>query len=61
MTQYLSPHRELRAITAAHDVIAALNGDRQRLLLWNPWSPRAPVADLYLPTIAKHRGADVAV
>jgi hypothetical protein len=61
ITQYLSPHRELRAITAAHDVIAALSSDRQRLLLWHPWTPRAPVADLYLPTIAKHRGADVVV
>ena len=61
ITQYLSPHRELRAVAAAHDVIAALSGDRQRLVLWQTWAARAPVADLYLPTIGKHRGADVAV
>lgn len=61
ITQYLSAHRELRAVTAAHDVIAALSGDRQRVLLWQTWNPRKPVADLYIPTIARHRAADVAV
>ena len=61
ITQYLSPHRELRAITAAHDVIGALSGDRQRLLLWQTWSPRVPVADVYVPSVAKNRAADVAV
>jgi hypothetical protein len=61
ITQFLSPHRELRALAAAHDVIAALSADRQRLFLWQTWSPRAPIADLYLPSIARHRAADVAL
>jgi hypothetical protein len=59
VTQYLSPHRGLRMVTATADVVAAISADRQRLVVWNSWDGRKPVADVSVAAIAKHRVADV--
>lgn len=59
VTQYLSPHRGLRMVTATADVVAAISADRQRLVVWNSWDGRKPAADVSVAAVAKHRVADV--
>lgn len=59
VTQYLSPHRGLRMVGAAADLVLAVSGDRQRLVFWNSWDGRKPVAEVSVASIAKHRVADV--
>lgn len=61
VTHYLSPYRSLRVVTAAHDVIAALSADRQRMIWWQVWAGRQPAGDVFLTAVARHRGADVEV
>jgi hypothetical protein len=59
MTQYSSAHRGLRAIAATADLIAALSGDRQRIVVWKTWDPARPAHELHVSSIARHRVADV--
>lgn len=59
LSQYLSPHQGLRMIAATEDAIAAVSADRQRVVLWNSWDGRKPVADLHLTSLMRHRIADV--
>jgi hypothetical protein len=60
VTQYVSPHRELRVVTASAERVVAVSSDRQRLIVWNTWDGRKPVAEIYLAGIARHRVADAA-
>ena len=46
-------------VSAAADLVIAVSADRQRLVLWNSWDGRKPVAELSVASIAKHRIADV--
>ncbi|MEA2735864.1 MAG: hypothetical protein QOE14_2315 [Humisphaera sp.] len=59
VTQYASSHRGLRAVAAAADIVAAVSGDRQRLILWKSWDGRKPFAEVHLANVARHRVADV--
>ena len=59
ITQYVSHHRAPRVITASPARIAALSSDRQRVILWETWDGRAPVAEVHVTGIARHRVADV--
>src|SRR5688572_28843218 len=60
VTHYASPHQALRVVAGSHDLVAAVSGDRQRLVLWDSWDGRKPTAELHLGGIARHRVADVA-
>jgi hypothetical protein len=59
VTQYVSPHKGLRALTGSPRHVAGLSADRQRVLLWNTWDGRKPVAEVYLGGAVRHRVADV--
>jgi hypothetical protein len=59
VTQYLSAHRGLRAVTACADIVAALSADRQRIILWNSWAGESPLAEIHVAAIARHRAADI--
>jgi hypothetical protein len=59
VTQYQSQHRSLRAIAGSREMVAGISSDRQRLLLWNSWDGRQPVAEIYLTGLTRHRIADV--
>ncbi|MGH7214174.1 MAG: hypothetical protein ACREIT_05370 [Tepidisphaeraceae bacterium] len=59
LTQYVTPHRGLRMLAAAGDMVAGVSGDRQRLVLWQSWEGRAPAAELHVASVARHRVADV--
>jgi hypothetical protein len=61
VTQYLSPYGGMKSLSAAPDVVAALSGDRQRLVVWNAWNGRQAAGDVFITALAKHRGADVVV
>jgi hypothetical protein len=60
ITQYCSPHRGVRIVAAASNLVAAVSSDRQRLILWNSWDGRAPCAELHLYSQTRHRIADIA-
>jgi len=60
VTHYASSHRAFRAVTGTAEMVAALSGDRQRIVLWNSWDGRKPVGELFLGATARHRVADVA-
>ena len=59
VTQYASPHRSVRQVTGAVDLVAAVSADRQRLILWNSWDGRRPIADISIAAASKHRIADI--
>ena len=54
VTQYLSPHRGIRVLAAAADLITGLSADRQRILLWRPWNPRQLAADIFVREESRH-------
>lgn len=60
VTQYASPYRGMRVVKGSLDLVAAVSPDRQRLVLWNSWDGRRPLAELYLGGLTRHRVADVA-
>jgi hypothetical protein len=60
LTQFASPYPGLRIVAGAADTVAAVTGDRQRLLLWYPWDGRKPHAESFIYGLAKHRIADIA-
>ena len=59
VTRYVSNHRGMRMVVGSGDVVAAVSPDRQRLIVWNSWDGRAPVAEVYVTGVARHRIADV--
>jgi hypothetical protein len=59
VSQYASMHRGVRQVAATTDLVAAVSADRQRLILWNAWDGRKPLADLSVAAVAKHRIADI--
>jgi hypothetical protein len=59
ITQYVSPHRGLRVVTASPEFVAAISSDRQRVILWQSWDGRAPHAEVHVTGVARHRVADV--
>jgi hypothetical protein len=59
VTQYLSAHTGLRLAAAAPDRVAAVSGDRQRLVIWQAWDGRTPATEVNIAALARHRIADV--
>jgi hypothetical protein len=59
VTTYLSSHRGLRILTAVADLVAAVSSDRQRIVLWNSWDGKKPLAELSIASAAKHRVGDI--
>jgi hypothetical protein len=59
VTSYLSSHRGIRVIAAAADLIAGVSADRQRVILWNSWDGKKPLAELSVSGTAKHRVGDI--
>jgi len=59
VTTYLSSHRGLRVVSAVDDLVAAVSADRQRVVLWNSWDGKKPLAELSVSATAKHRVGDI--
>lgn len=59
VTTYLSSHRGLRVVSAVADLVAAVSADRQRVVLWNSWDGKKPLAELSVSATAKHRVGDI--
>jgi hypothetical protein len=59
VTQYVSPHRALKALAATNGLVAGVTGDRQRIVLWHSWDGKRPVADVHVGAQTKHRVADL--
>lgn len=61
VTHYLNPYSGMRwiAVTAAADRVAAVSADRQRILLWPSWDTRKSPVEIHIPSLARHRVADV--
>jgi len=60
VSQYFNPYSGMRfATVAAADRVAAVSADRQRILLWPSWDGRKPANEIHVPSLARHRVADV--
>jgi hypothetical protein len=60
ITQFTSPYRALRIVAGTAKIIAAVSSDRQRLVLWNSWDGRKPLAEIHIASLTQHRIADIA-
>jgi len=61
VSEYLSPYRGLKELTATSDIIAAISPDRQRIILWHAWDPQRPIGEVHIMSKTKHRVADIAL
>jgi hypothetical protein len=59
VTQYMSSHRGVRAVSAAADLIAGVSSDRQRVILWNSWDGKSPLAEVSIASATRHRVGDI--
>jgi len=59
VSEYVSSHRSLRGIAGSANLIAGVSSDRQRLILWQTWEGRSPIAEVYITAKTRHRVADV--
>jgi hypothetical protein len=59
VSEYLSPYRGLKILTAAADLIAAVSPDRQRVIFWHSWDGQRPIGEVHVTGKVKHRVADV--
>jgi hypothetical protein len=59
VTTFLSAHRGLRVLAAAADLVAGVSSDRQRVVLWNSWEGKKPLAELSVAGVTKHRVGDI--
>jgi hypothetical protein len=58
-SEYLSPYRGLKILTATTDLIAAVSPDRQRIVLWNTWDGQRPIGEIHITAQTRHRIADL--
>jgi hypothetical protein len=49
----------LRVVAASRELVAAVSSDRQRVVLWRSWDGHAPLAELHITGMARHRVADI--
>jgi hypothetical protein len=59
VTEYSGGRRFFRMVAASSDVVAAVTEDRQRVVFWNTWDGRTPLAEVHVTAITRHRVADV--
>ncbi|MBV8782227.1 MAG: hypothetical protein JO353_12600 [Phycisphaerae bacterium] len=60
VTRYYSPFAgSPRSLSATESLIVGISNDRQRILGWNPADGHAPTLDVHIPSLTKHRAADV--
>ncbi|HEY7090708.1 MAG TPA: hypothetical protein VH518_21610 [Tepidisphaeraceae bacterium] len=59
VTEYLSPYRGLKIVTATSDLVAGVSPDRQRVIIWHTWDGQRPVGEIHISNQAKHRVADI--
>jgi len=61
VTHYLNPYSGMCwiAVAAAADRVAAVSADRQRVLIWPSWDARKSPAEIHIPSLVRHRVADI--
>jgi hypothetical protein len=59
VSEFLSPYRGLKILTATADLIAAVSPDRQRIIVWQSFDGARPVGEIHVSTQTRHRVADV--
>ncbi len=59
VSQYLSHHRGVRRLVASASHVAALSGDRSRVIVWTSWEGKSPAKEVSLARITPHRIADL--
>jgi hypothetical protein len=59
VTEYAGGRRNFRMVSAKADLVAAVTEDRQRILIWNSWDGRAPIGEIYVTGLTRHRIADL--
>ncbi len=59
LTQYGSPHRGVRRVIASTSHVAALTGDRTRVVIWHSWDGKTPALEIPFARVTPHRVADL--
>ena len=59
VTEYRSAHREIKDIAASPTTIAAVTGDRSRVILWHAWEGTQPFAQVHVSALTRRRAGDV--
>jgi hypothetical protein len=59
VSEFLSPYRGLKILTATAGLIAAVSPDRQRIVVWQSYDGTRPVGEIHVSTQTRHRVADV--
>lgn len=58
-SQFVCGYAGYRQVVATQDRVAALTVDRNRILIWNAGEPARPALDLHIPSLCRHRAADL--
>ncbi len=59
ISQYTSAHRGVRRLVASASHVAAISGDRSRVIVWTSWEGKSPAKEISLARITPHRIADL--
>ncbi len=59
VTEYLSPYRGLKILSATASLIAAVSPDRQRIIIWNSSDAQRPAGEIHITSMTRHRVADI--
>ncbi|HVT90259.1 MAG TPA: hypothetical protein VHD56_15515 [Tepidisphaeraceae bacterium] len=59
VTQYASAHKALKMVCATEDLIVAVSGDRQRIIVWHSYDGQRPIGEIHMLSRTRHRVADV--
>jgi hypothetical protein len=59
ISEYRSAYRDLKDIAASAGCVAAITGDRARVVLWDAWEGRKPRAEVHVSAVTRRRVGDV--
>lgn len=59
VSEYRSPYRDLKDLAASASCVAAITGDRARIVLWDAWEGRKPRCEVHVSAITRRRVGDI--
>ena len=59
VSEYRSAYRDMKDLAAGGSFVAAISGDRSRLVLWRAWDGRRPFAEVHVSALTRRRVSDV--
>jgi len=59
VSEYRSAYRDMKDLAAGGSFVAAISGDRSRVVLWRAWDGRRPFAEVHVSALTRRRVSDV--